>query len=66
MSPWMSGARERELATYFFELVSIELEALSLRLFTGVLGWSTQRLYVLLGRVRHEIQDESYQMYSTM
>jgi hypothetical protein len=39
---------------------------LSLALYTRVLGWQPERLHELLARVRQEIKDPKYQMYSDM
>lgn len=66
MSLWPRSHRLKELGYYFQHLVLIELEALSLRLFTQVLGWTPEALQLLLVEVRKEIQDPAYQMYSVM
>jgi hypothetical protein len=62
----MQGHKKKELATWFYLLVCSELEGLSLALYTRVLGWEAERLQELLARVRQEIKDPRYQMYSDM
>jgi len=66
MSGWMHSSKKKELASWFYHLVFSELEGLSLALYTRVLGWEPERLHELLARVRQEIKDPRFQMYSDM
>lgn len=62
----MRGKEKKRLALFFQYLASKELEAVSLRLYTQVLGWKVEELQVLLMEVRKEIFDPANQMFSMM
>lgn len=62
----MSGRERKKLAYFFQHLVSTEIEAVSLRLFTQVLKWTSEQLQLLLVDVRNEFKNPRYQMYSMM
>lgn len=66
MSQWSSDPVQDELALYFQVFVLNELEAMSLRLYTGVLGWSLKRLQFLLAEMRNEIKNPRNKMFATM
>ena len=66
MSQWSSDSAQDELALYFQVFALNELEAMSLRLYTGVLGWSLDDLHLLLADVRKEIKNPRNKMFATM
>lgn len=53
MSRWMSGRKNKELASWFYHLVCSELD---LALYTRILGWQPERLHELLAGVRQRDQ----------
>ncbi|KAI9802363.1 MAG: hypothetical protein M1833_001869 [Piccolia ochrophora] len=65
MSPWAKDPKLKEQGR-FNQLAMLEsLQAYTLRLFTGVLGWSTEEAEVTLVNVRKELKDQSIHNYST-
>lgn len=66
MSQWSSDPVQDELALYFQAVALNELEGMSLRLYTTVLGWSLDSLHVLLSDVRKEIKAPKNRMFATM
>ncbi|RDW71024.1 hypothetical protein BP6252_07587 [Coleophoma cylindrospora] len=65
-SPWLPGRKNKELAMYFGVLARDELEGLSLALFTRLLGWTTDRVNVLLAGVRNDFRNKDYQLHVNM
>lgn len=53
----------KELARYVQTKVLEALDAYSLALFTRQLGWSLERIEMLLAGVRQEIFDQSLRLY---
>lgn len=59
LSPWAKGRRNKYLSIWLRHNLLLGLEAWSLALFTRVLGWSVERLQVLLEGVRRDLHDTS-------
>lgn len=64
LSPWPADRRYRELGRYMNVQMMDSLEPYSLALFTRVLGWQPERLQELLARVRQDLRNPNYHMYS--
>lgn len=63
IGPWPRDPTLKEVGLY--NLIQIEngLEAFTLRLFTGVLGWEPDEVRVLLEKVRRDLRDKSIHSY---
>lgn len=66
LSPWPRDRRNRDLGRYVNAQMMDALEAYSLALFTRVLKWEPERLQQLLARVRADLRNLDYHMYSTV
>jgi hypothetical protein len=64
LSPWAKGKRSKYLSIWLQHDLLIGVEAWSMALFTRLLGWSPERLQVLLEGVRKDIKDTSIHAYS--
>lgn len=57
IGPWARDATLKEVGGWNLRQVLNGLEGLSMRLYTGVLGWGEEDVRALLGRVRRELAD---------
>ncbi|KAH6855828.1 S-adenosyl-L-methionine-dependent methyltransferase [Chaetomium sp. MPI-CAGE-AT-0009] len=57
IGPWARDATLKEVGTWNLMQVLNGLEGLSMRLYTGVLGWSEEEVRALLERVRGDLAD---------
>lgn len=63
---WAKGKYYKILGIMFKEYLTKGIEADSLRLFTGVLGWDIERLRELLRGVKREFADTAVHCYLTV
>jgi hypothetical protein len=63
-NPWMQGAKQKLQARWCQQNLLDGLNAMSMALFTRVLGWSTERIEVLLAEVRNDLRDRSIHAYA--
>lgn len=66
LSPWPAERRYRELGKYMNIQMMDAIEPYSLALFTRVLGWEPERIQLLLARVREDLKNLDYHMYSVV
>lgn len=66
IGPWPKDERLREAGIYNLIGMTDGLTGLSLRVFTQMLGWSTDKMEVLLGHVRAEWKRKSIHCYIPM
>lgn len=66
LSPWPRERRYRDLGKYMNIQMMDSLEPYSLALFTRVLKWEPERLHALLDRVRADLRNLDYHMYSVV
>lgn len=64
LSTWPADRRYRELGRYMNANMMDSLEAYSLALFTRVLGWDPGKVQELLARVKLDLRNLNYHMYS--
>ncbi|KAH6632603.1 S-adenosyl-L-methionine-dependent methyltransferase [Chaetomium tenue] len=57
IGPWARDATLKEVGTWNLMQVLNGLDGLSMRLYTGVLGWSEAEVWALLERVRRDLAD---------
>jgi hypothetical protein len=57
IGPWARNATLKEVGGWNMRQVLNGLEGLSMRLYTGVLGWKEEDIRGLLGRVRRDLAD---------
>jgi hypothetical protein len=57
IGPWARDATLKEVGGWNMRQVLNGLEGLSMRLYTGVLGWKEEDIRGLLGRVRRDLAD---------
>ena len=62
VGPWPMDPRLKEIGLFNLAQLLAGLEGISLRLVTGVLGWSNESLQVLLAGVRKELKDSRIHM----
>lgn len=66
LSPWPAERRYRELGRYMNAQMIDSLEPYSLALFTRVLKWKPEQVRGLLARVRRDLRNLNYHMYSVV
>lgn len=64
VNPWAKDPKLKELGRYNHINVLEGMEAMSLALFTRVLGWSHEEFQVFFAGVRKELKDRSIHVYS--
>jgi SAM-dependent methyltransferase len=64
LSPWAKGKRSKYLSLWLQHDILSGLEALSMALFTRVLGWSPEKLKDFLEGVKKDIKDTKIHAYS--
>ena len=64
LSPWPADRKYRQLGKYMNIQMMDAIEPYSLALFTRVLKWEPERLQSLLTRVRQDLRNLDYHMYS--
>lgn len=57
IGPWARNATLKEVGRWNMMQVLNGLEGLSMRLYTGVLGWKEEDVRVFLGKVRRDLAD---------
>lgn len=57
IGPWPRDPLLKEVGGYNYLQVNEGLEGLTLRLYTGVLGWSEQEILALLAKVRKDLNN---------
>src|SRR5947208_152439 len=60
LGPWPKDMRLRESGQYSLVGISEGLTGLSIRVFTQMLGWSVEKMEILLAQVRAEWRNELY------
>ncbi|GME56928.1 Methyltransferase domain-containing protein [Neofusicoccum parvum] len=61
--PWPKDTKMREIGTVNLMQALEGMEAFSLRLFTGVLGWKLEEVVVFIAKVREELKGKSIHPY---
>ncbi|KAN0122948.1 S-adenosyl-L-methionine-dependent methyltransferase [Hyaloscypha variabilis] len=56
---WPKDKHYKEIGAWHYVIKSEGLEAISLRLFTNVLGWTPEEVLVFLAKVRAELKDKN-------
>lgn len=64
MNPWPKDPRLKELGTWGYQALVEGIEAISLALFTRILGWERPEFEILMLRVRKELGDKSIHSYA--
>jgi SAM-dependent methyltransferase len=62
-SPWAKGKHAKQLAMYFQEDMLTGIEGMTLKVFTGVLGWTPEQVQVFLVDVRKDLKDLNIHAY---
>ncbi len=60
IGPWPRDPKLKEVGLYNLVQILNGLEAFSLRLYCGVLGWTEQEVTVLLANVRKELKSNAF------
>jgi len=63
LNPWPRNAKYKELGAWNYHNVLQGIQAVSLMLFTNVLGWSVAEVEVLLAEVRKEAKNRDIHAY---
>lgn len=63
-NPWVKGKKQKLQAAWCCQNLLDGLNAMSMALFTRVLGWSTERIEVLLAEVRNDLKDRRIHAYA--
>jgi len=66
LGPWPRDLALKEIGMLNVTQVLEGLEGFTLRLFTGVLGWSVEAIQILLAKVRKEMKDQRIHMMYDM
>lgn len=62
-NPWPREKKYKELGMWVQENFATGIEAMSLALFTRVLGWSKDEVTVFLAEVKHDMRNRSIHAY---
>lgn len=63
-NPWVRGEKRKLQAAWCQQNLLDGLNAMSMALFTRVLGWSMERIEVLLAGVRNDLKDRKIHAYA--
>ena len=66
IAPWPKDPKLRQAGAFFFTGFLDHISGLSMRVFTGTLGWSVEQMEVLLMEVRNECRQRSMHAYCPM
>lgn len=65
-SPWMRGVKHKLEAQWTQANLLNGVGAMSMAVFTRVLGWSSERIETLLVKVREDLKNQEVHAYSEM
>jgi hypothetical protein len=65
-SPWARGEYMKRVAAYFQEDMLNGLEGISMKVLTGYMGWTAEKVRAFLVGVRRDFKDQSIHAYLSM
>lgn len=65
-NPWPKGKYFKTLSVYFQQDFLDGLEGITMKLFTNLLGWTAEEVYLFLVDVRNDVRDRNIHAYLLM